>query len=116
MSGDFFRMTECLDLVANAHTRIDVLAHEGAWARYQLCPISGKRHQLRVHMAALGMPLLHDGYYPEAAACVAGDYTRPLQLLARRLQFTDPVSGQELEWVSGRSLLSLAQVNALADN
>ena len=78
----------------NARTHIDVLEVASPWARYRLEPITGKRHQLRVHMAALGLPLRGDAFYPEVNDPPEGDYSNPLQLLARTLAFTDPLSGE----------------------
>ncbi|MDU7589505.1 MAG: pseudouridine synthase, partial [Acidovorax sp.] len=57
-------------------------------------PITGRSHQLRVHMAALGLPLRGDAFYPEVNDPPEGDYSNPLQLLARTLAFTDPLSGE----------------------
>lgn len=102
-SEPFFRMRE-VEGEANTRTRIEVLAAEGEWWRYALLPASGRKHQLRVHMAALGAPIRNDPYYPELTAPAPGDYSRPLQLLARGLSFVDPLSGLEREFVSRREL------------
>ena len=99
----FFRMREA-EGEANAQTRIEVLAAEGEWWRYALYPVSGRKHQLRVHMAALGAPIRNDPYYPELGAVAPDDYSRPLQLLARGLAFVDPLSGLEREFESRREL------------
>ncbi|WP_437031376.1 pseudouridine synthase [Streptomyces sp. enrichment culture] len=90
----------------NAETRVELLAHRAdGLGRYRLVPRTGQTHQLRVHMSALGVPLLGDPLYPEVAAPVpAGDFRRPLQLLARALEFTDPVTGVEHRFRSGRTL------------
>ncbi|MFG2547262.1 RluA family pseudouridine synthase [Streptomyces sp. NPDC048594] len=95
----------------NAVTRVELAAHHRApgggpeLGRYRLVPGTGQTHQLRVHMNSLGVPLLGDPLYPEVAAPVpAGDFRRPLQLLARELGFTDPVTGREHRFRSGRSL------------
>jgi tRNA pseudouridine32 synthase/23S rRNA pseudouridine746 synthase len=89
----FFRMCEA-DGLANSHTRIDVLDRGDLLWRYALYPRSGRKHQLRVHMAALGAPIVHDPWYPSLRAQEsADDYTRPLQLLARSLDFIDPIDG-----------------------
>ena len=93
-SPQFFRMQE-VPGEPNSHTHMAVQAVQGPWALYRLEPISGKRHQLRVHMAALGLPLRNDPFYPEVNDPPEGDYSRPLQLLARSLRFTDPLTGQE---------------------
>jgi tRNA pseudouridine32 synthase/23S rRNA pseudouridine746 synthase len=71
---------------------------------YRLTPRTGRTHQLRVHMASLGLPIDNDPFYPDVIAVAPGDFTRPLQLLAQRLSFRDPVSGHELEFVSTREL------------
>lgn len=102
----FFRMREEPG-PANATTRIELLEAEGAWWRYALSPVSGRKHQLRVHMAALGAPIRNDRVYPDLAAAGADDYSRPLQLLARELAFVDPVSGAPRRFESLRRLGSL---------
>jgi tRNA pseudouridine32 synthase/23S rRNA pseudouridine746 synthase len=90
----FFRMQE-VDGPPNSETRIDVLARgPGSW-RYALMPVTGRKHQLRVHLAALGAPIANDRAYPVLAHRAAGDYSAPLQLLASRLSFVDPLSGVE---------------------
>ena len=88
----FFRMREA-EGPANSESHIDVLADEGAHWRYRLQPVTGRKHQLRVHMAALGAPILNDTVYPDLAADSGDDYERPLKLLAQALEFVDPLSG-----------------------
>ena len=88
----------------NAVTEIDVIEVQGALARYRLNPVTGKRHQLRVHMAALGLPLVGDGLYPTLTPEGQIDYANPLQLLARSIEFTDPISGQPRRFESERRL------------
>jgi tRNA pseudouridine32 synthase / 23S rRNA pseudouridine746 synthase len=77
-------------------------------ASYELKPITGKRHQLRVHMNALGIPILNDGIYPiltpEQLVMTEADYAKPLQLLARDLVFVDPITGAERVFESERRL------------
>jgi tRNA pseudouridine32 synthase/23S rRNA pseudouridine746 synthase len=90
----FFRMRE-VDGPANSESVIDVLARTGDSWTYRLEPVTGRKHQLRVHMAALGAPILHDRYYPQLQAQGPDDPQRPLQLLARALEFVDPLSGQQ---------------------
>ena len=105
-SEPFFRMQE-VPGVPNTLTRIELQAAQGAWARYRLAPVTGKRHQLRVHMAALGLALRNDAFYPELNDPPEGDFSRPLQLLARSLSFTDPVTGAARYFESERQLLAL---------
>ncbi|MCO5112272.1 MAG: pseudouridine synthase, partial [Burkholderiaceae bacterium] len=105
-SPQFFRMHE-VPGTPNTHTRMDLLEVTGGWARYRLSPITGKRHQLRVHMAALGLPLRNDAFYPVVNDPPEGDYSSPLQLLAQSLEFTDPLTGERRYFESARSLLPL---------
>ncbi len=102
-SPQFFRMHE-VPGEPNSHTHMQVLEVAGSWARYRLTPITGKRHQLRVHMAALGLPLRNDPFYPVVNDPPEGDYSRPLQLLARSLAFADPLTGEPRVFESARRL------------
>jgi len=95
----FFRMRE-IEGPANSETRIDVLARGDARWRYALTPITGRKHQLRVHMAALGAPIANDRMYPLVLHRATGDYSAPLQLLAKQVFFTDPLSGIERSFSS----------------
>jgi len=105
------RQTE-LDGESNSWTEIAPLEVHGDWARYALRPHTGHRHQLRVHMAALGLPIAGDGIYPVLTPEAAPDYTRPLQLLAQSIAFTDPISGQAQRFESLQTLKTLAEVQA----
>lgn len=101
----FFRTQEVAG-EPNSETRISLLKVEGTRALYQLEPISGKRHQLRVHMMALGLPLEGDQFYP---AVLRGpeaeeEFSHPLQLLAKRVAFTDPVTGEARAFQSAMRL------------
>lgn len=71
---------------------------------YRLSPRTGQTHQLRVHMASIGLPILGDSLYPNVVEVAPDDFDHPLQLLAHRLQFTDPVTGEDREFVSARTL------------
>jgi len=99
----FFRMHE-VPGEPNSETCIEVIERLDTLWRYALQPITGKKHQLRVHMAALGAPILHDPFYPDLPEPGADDHVRPLQLLARRLSFVDPISGAHREFVSEQAL------------
>ena len=92
----------------NALTHITPLEVAGRWARYQLQPVTGQRHQLRVHMAALGLPIVGDGIYPTLTPEGQTDYENPLQLLAKSIGFTDPISGQALYFESQQALNPVA--------
>lgn len=89
----FLRMRE-VQGKTNAETLVEVLAVQGDTARYQLTPLTGRTHQLRVHCAALGMPIVGDRMYPTLLPADTDDHARPLQLLARSIAFADPISGQ----------------------
>lgn len=101
----FYRMTE-VDGEPNSETAIALLEPRGAWARYRLEPVTGRRHQLRVHMAALGLPLAGDQFYPRVrrGPGEAEDFADPLRLLARGIAFTDPVTGERRCFESGLDL------------
>nr|WP_107909463.1 RluA family pseudouridine synthase [Streptomyces chartreusis] len=89
----------------NAVSRVELLEHRTGRARYRLVPFTGQTHQLRVHMSTLGVPILGDPLYPVVTGpAAAGDFRRPLQLLARVLEFTDPITGREHRFVSRRVL------------
>lgn len=89
----------------NALTQVELTDQREGLGRYRLLPSTGQTHQLRVHMNALGVPILGDPLYPVVTGPVpAGDFRRPLQLLARVLEFTDPVTGRAHRFVSGRVL------------
>ncbi|MFD0313861.1 pseudouridine synthase [Streptomyces flavalbus] len=101
----------------NAVTRIELLeTRAGAGlARYRLLPATGQTHQLRVHLSALGLPILGDPLYPEVAPPTSpDDFQRPLQLLARELEFTDPVTGTPHRFRSGRTLDAWSSPDAWA--
>ncbi|WP_210586561.1 RluA family pseudouridine synthase [Streptomyces sp. GESEQ-35] len=95
-----------VDGEVNAVSRVELVERRAdGLGRYRLTPSTGQTHQLRVHMSTLGVPILGDPLYPEVTAPVpAGDFRRPLQLLARALEFTDPVTGVEHVFRSGRAL------------
>lgn len=99
----FFRQRE-VPGQPNSETRMDVIEKKGDLARYALSPVTGKKHQLRVHMNALGLPILNDRMYPPVAETPDDDYSLPLQLLAKSIAFTDPVTGQVLNFQSQRTL------------
>jgi tRNA pseudouridine32 synthase/23S rRNA pseudouridine746 synthase len=97
---------------ANALTHIRPIQQTGEYALYELQPVTGQRHQLRVHMHALGLPLVHDGIYPTLTPEGSADTSKPLQLLAKTLAFTDPVTGEPRHFTSGLSLLPLQDLAA----
>ncbi len=106
----FFRMKE-IEGEANSETRLDILETQGNFAKYQLSPITGKQHQLRVHLAALGIPIVYDPFYPELTEWKE-DYEKPLQLLAKQVSFIDPITGENHLFTSERKLLDVESIAA----
>ena len=99
----FFRMAEVAG-EPNARTRVEVIDAAGPIWRYRLHPESGRKHQLRVHMAALGAPIVGDDLYPTLRPPGEGAAAPPLQLLARALAFIDPLTGEPRHFSSARRL------------
>lgn len=79
---------------ANSHSQIKCLQQSKGKGLFELIPITGRTHQLRVHMQSLGWPILNDKYYPLLQPLSADNYSAPLQLLAVELEFIDPVTKQ----------------------
>jgi tRNA pseudouridine32 synthase/23S rRNA pseudouridine746 synthase len=88
----------------NSETLVELIERRGGLARYRLYPHTGRKHQLRLHMASLGVPILNDAFYPVALPCKGDDYSAPLQLLARRIGFDDPLTGEARSFESRRAL------------
>ncbi len=88
----------------NAETRIDVIDADDRVVHTLLHPHSGKMHQLRVHLAALGLGILNDPFYPDLRGEKPDDFDRPMQLLARELHFVDPLSGAPRVFTTTRTL------------
>jgi tRNA pseudouridine32 synthase/23S rRNA pseudouridine746 synthase len=88
-------------------TRRSPQSHYRPKALYQLSPITGKRHQLRIHMCALGIPIEGDQFYPEVlrGPDEREDFSQPLQLLAQKIAFTDPIAGEKREFISKQKLV-----------
>ena len=94
----------------NARSIIQLLEVQQGLGLFQLQPLTGKTHQLRVHMLGLGMPLLYDKYYPQLLPKAELEFSRPLQLLAKTLSFVDPISGKQHDFCSERMLGSWPSV------
>jgi tRNA pseudouridine32 synthase / 23S rRNA pseudouridine746 synthase len=100
----WFRMKTAPGTV-NARSRINLVEVKGNRARFLLQPLTGKTHQLRIHMAGLGFGILNDKYYPELQPETGDNFDNPLQLVAKRIRFQDPVTGENREFISDRELL-----------
>lgn len=105
--GDaFMQMEEVAGVEPNAETLIALIERLGDRGRYELRPRTGQKHQLRVHMSALGLPIHGDRIYPVLQPEEAvPDFSEPLQLLAREIAFVDPLSGLSRRFVSGLRLV-----------
>ena len=92
------------DAPVNAETLIELDSRDGDLAVYRLTPHTGKTHQLRMHLHGLGIPIVDDPLYPAVTETSIDDFSRPLQLLASSLEFTDPVDGTSRRFDSVRRL------------
>ena len=102
--GEPFFLSKEVDGPANSHTIINLLEQRGEFWRYDLTPVSGKKHQLRLHLCALGAPIYNDFFYPVINDEEMDNYAKPLQLLACELHFADPVSGENMHFTSSQQL------------
>jgi tRNA pseudouridine32 synthase/23S rRNA pseudouridine746 synthase len=87
----------------NCETRVELLARAGAASLYEARALTGRKHQVRVHLAALGIPVMNDRLYPEVLAAPE-DFSAPLKLLAKSLSFRDPLDGSARHFESERKL------------
>lgn len=91
--------------VANARSHIHLLEVKGDRGLFSLSPVTGKTHQLRLHLSGLGFPIVHDRCYPNLQPQTEDDFAQPLQLLAKQIRFHDPASGEDRDFQSERGLL-----------
>ena len=99
----FYRMREA-EGEPNSETRVGLLARRGDVSLYEARPLTGRKHQVRVHLAALGIPVLNDRLYPEVLPGPPEEFSAPLKLLARAVSFRDPLDGRERHYESERKL------------
>ena len=99
----FFRMKE-VEGEPNSETYIDVLREMQGVTLYQLSPVTGRKHQVRLHLSALGIPIVNDKLYPDMSIVEDDDFSKPLKLLAKSVSFEDPLTGRECYFESGRKL------------
>lgn len=93
----------------NAETLVEIESRDGDLAVYRLSPRTGRTHQLRLHLHGLGVPIVDDPLYPVVREVSVDDFSRPLQLLASELAFTDPVDGTERLFASARRMPLLGE-------
>jgi tRNA pseudouridine32 synthase/23S rRNA pseudouridine746 synthase len=80
---------------AVSEVRLVRVLEGGERALYELRPRTGKTHQLRLHMASLGLALENDPFYPVLLDEAPDQHDRPLKLLARSIRFQDPLTGED---------------------
>lgn len=90
---------------SNAVSNISLKRSRENLGLFQLSPVTGKKHQLRLHLSGLGFPILNDRYYPTLLPEKKNDFSAPLQLLSRRIRFRDPLSARLVTYESERRLL-----------
>jgi tRNA pseudouridine32 synthase/23S rRNA pseudouridine746 synthase len=100
---DHFHMQIVPEGPVNSESIIELIERRDETGLFRLQPVTGKKHQLRVHLCAIGSGIIDDPLYPDDEAG-EDDFTRPMQLLAHRLEFTDPVTGKQMEFKSKLSL------------
>lgn len=110
---EHFFLTAETNGAVNSETHIEVLARGSQYWHYLLKPITGRKHQLRVHMHSLGAPIVWDDFYPQVQQ--RNGFTQPLQLLARSLEFVDPVAGLPRHFVSRLELQLANSLDAVLD-
>lgn len=103
----FFRMKE-VDGEPNSETRIVEVEKMNSLSLYRLNAVTGKKHQIRLHLASLGIPIINDNFYPVIKRITEDDFSSPLQLLAKSVCFADPLTGQECFFESNRRLQQFA--------
>jgi len=102
---EYFRMRIVPEGSVNSESLIDLIERHDEIGLFRLQPVTGKKHQLRIHLCAIGSGIINDPLYPDCLEEKAEeDYKHPMQLLAHRLEFTDPVTGEPMVFKSRRSL------------
>ena len=101
----WFRMRTCPGLI-NARSIIRLVQIKEQMALFELHPLTGKKHQLRLHLSGLGFPIIYDRCYPILQEKITDDFRHPLQLLSRKIDFRDPISGEDCVFESKRQLTS----------
>lgn len=98
------------DREPNAETLVEAIRIGETTAHLRLHPRTGRMHQLRAHLAGIGLGILGDRFYPDLLDEAPDDPEHPLQLLARELRFADPLSGRTREFTTGLTLREAGRV------
>ena len=120
VQGDTFMRMRIVPGTPNSETEIRLLNQSGQYAHYHLKPVTGRKHQLRIQMCSLGIPLLNDRIYPvhlpEALTeeMQAEEFRHPLQLVAKSITFKDPVTMKTHHFES-RHFLDLNRISEFID-
>ena len=102
--GQPFYTMQVVEGKINSETEIDLIEHDAIWGKYELKPITGKQHQLRVHLNSLGIAIKNDPFYPVVQHKREDDFSAPLQLLAKHIRFNDPITFQDMQFSSNFEL------------
>ncbi|NNH27182.1 pseudouridine synthase [Acinetobacter terrestris] len=102
--GQPFYTMQVVEGQINSETEIDLIEHDAIWGKYELKPITGKQHQLRVHLNSLGIAIKNDPFYPVVQHKREDDFSAPLELLAKHIQFNDPITFQDMQFSSNFEL------------
>ena len=102
--GQPFYTMQVVEGQINSETEIDLIEHDAVWGKYELKPITGKQHQLRVHLNSLGIAIKNDPFYPVVQHKREDDFSAPLQLLAKHIRFNDPITFQDMQFSSNFEL------------
>ena len=103
--GDPWFLSAIKQGAPNSESFIELIEKQDGFLKFKLKPISGKKHQLRVHLASLGFPILNDPLYPSFIEKPPDNYDKALQLLAQSISFIDPFSKQKMTFKSQLKLL-----------
>ncbi len=101
---DHFMRVKEVEGEPNSETHLSLREVRGERALLDLAPVTGRKHQLRVHCMALGVPIVNDPIYPTLLPADSDDFDKPLQLLAKSVAFRDPVTGEPRRFESPRAL------------
>lgn len=99
----FFRMRE-VEGEPNSETRVELIERKTDINLYRLNALTGKKHQIRLHLSALGISVINDKFYPKVCPNGEDDFPNPLKLLAKSIAFADPLTGWERCFESDRKL------------
>ncbi|HEV2863556.1 MAG TPA: pseudouridine synthase [Pyrinomonadaceae bacterium] len=104
VAGEPFFIMKEVEGEPNTETHFELLNESDGAVHLRARPATGRKHQIRLHLSALGMPVVNDRFYPTVSPEEEDDFSKPLKLLAKSVTFTDPLTGQERHFESDRKL------------